>query len=199
METIFLQYITDFGWLAYLIIFVAMFMEGDVVLFTAFYLANSGHLNAPLLVVIAVVGVVFGDVIWYKIGEHLEKRSEFFRKIAAKITKTLDKRLQKYPISTLCITKFTYGIHDAVLLRAGATHLSFKKYFWTMFFAGAFWTTVIGGLAYFFASSIDLIKKYIKYGEIGLLIGFIIFFTIMHLLSKLSHKEIKEEEQRQNK
>ena len=194
METIFLQYITNWGWLIYVIIFIAMFVEGDAVLFTAFYLANSGHLNVPLLVIVAVIGVVFGDVVWYKIGEHLEKRSTFFRKIAAKITKTLDIRLQKHPISTLCITKFTYGIHHAILLRAGAVRLSFKKYFWTMFFAGAFWTTVIGGIAYFFASSIDLIKKYIKYGEIGLLIGLIIFWLIMHFLSRLGNKEIKETE-----
>jgi membrane protein DedA with SNARE-associated domain len=193
METIFLQYIGEWGWLIYAAIFIFMFIEGDVILFTAFYLANSGHLNVSLLVVVAVVGVTVGDIIWYKIGEHLEKRSAFFRKIAARITKTVDKRLQRNPISTLCITKFTYGIHHAVLLRAGATRLSFKKYFWTMFFAGAFWTTVIGGLAYFFASSMDLIKKYIKYGEIGLLIGLVVFFIVMHLLSKLGNKEIKEE------
>ena len=194
METIFLQYVGDIGWLIYAIIFIAMFLEGDVVLFMAFYVANSGHLNAPLLIVIAIVGVVVGDVLWYKIGEHLEKRSAIFRKIATKITKTLDARLQRHPISTLCITKFTYGIHHAILLRAGAIRLPFKRYFWTMFTAGAVWTTVIGGLAYFSSTSMELFKSYLKYGEVGLLVAIIIFFAIMHLLSKLGNKEIKESE-----
>lgn len=195
METIFLQYIGEWGWLIYAIIFIFMFIEGDVVLFSAFYLANSGHLNTLALILIGVIGVTFGDICWYKIGEHLEKRSPFFRKIAAKITKTLDKRLQNYPVSTLCITKFTYGIHHAILLRAGAIRIPFKKYLLTMFFAAAFWTTIIGGLAYFSSASIDSFKRYIKYGEVGLLIGIIIFFAIMHLLSKLGRKEIKEPEQ----
>lgn len=192
METLFLQYVSDLGWLIYAIIFIFMFVEGDVILFTAFYLANNGHLNVSILIAIAVIGVTFGDIVWYKIGERLEKRSAFFRRIAARITKTLDSRLQRYPISTLCITKFTYGIHHAVLLRAGAIRLPFKKYFLTMFSAAAFWTTVIGGLAYFSSASLDLLKKYFKYGEVGLLIGLIIFLLIMHLLSKLGSKEIKE-------
>jgi membrane protein DedA with SNARE-associated domain len=193
METIFLQYITQFGWIVYIIIFIAMFLEGDVVLFSAFYLANLGHLNALILILIGIIGVTFGDIIWYKIGERLEKRSAIFRKIAAKITKTLDQRLQNYPVSTLCITKFTYGIHHAILLRSGALHIPFKKYFWTMFGAATIWTAVIGGFAYFSSASIDLFKKYVKYGEVGLLIGIIVFFAIMHLLSKLGNKGIKEE------
>jgi membrane protein DedA with SNARE-associated domain len=188
-----LQYIAERGWLISIIIFIAMFLEGDVVLFSAFYLANLGHLNALILILIGIIGVTFGDMVWYKIGEHLEKRSPVFRKIAARITKTWDQRLQNYPVSTLCVTKFTYGIHHAILLRAGAIRLSFKKYMWTMFSAATVWTAVIGGFAYFSSASIDLFKKYVKYGEVGLLIGIIIFFVLMHLLSKIGKRGIKEE------
>jgi membrane protein DedA with SNARE-associated domain len=198
METLFLQYVNEWGLLVYAIIFIAMFVEGDIVLFSAFYLANLGHINVWALITVGIVGVVFGDMIWYKIGERLEKRSAFFRKIAAKITKTLDRRLQKHPISTLWITKFTYGIHHAVLLRAGATHIPIKKYFLIMTGAAITWTGVLGGLAYFSSISIDLLGKYIKYGEISLLIGIIIFFIIMRLLSKIGHKEIKEEDENIN-
>jgi len=193
METIFLQYISNLGWLIYVIVFIGMFVEGDAILFTVFYLASLGHLDVWLLFGISVIGVIVGDMIWYRIGEHLEKRSEFFRKIAAKMTKTIDKRLHKYPFSTLCITKFTYGIHHAVLLRAGAMHMSLKKYFLTMSFAAITWTSIIGGLAYFSSLSIELLKRYIRYGEVGLLIGIILFLIIMHLLSKIGNKEVESE------
>ena len=192
METIFLHYITLLGGWIYVPIFIGMFVEGDAILFTAFYLANLGYFNVWTLFTISVTGVIVGDMIWYQIGKHLEQKSEFFRKIAEKTTKTIDKRLHKYPFSTLCITKFTYGIHHAVLLRAGAMHMPFKKYFLTMSFAAITWTSVIGGLAYFSSLSIGLLKRYIKYGEVGLLVGIIIFFIIMHFLSKIGNKEIKE-------
>jgi len=194
MELLFLNYILSLGWLAYVIIFIFMFIEGDVVLFTAFYLASLGHLDVWILIAVAIIGVVFGDIVWYKLGATLEKRSRFFRKIAAKITGPLDRRLATKPISTLCITKFTYGIHHAVLLRAGATKIPFKKYVITMFCAAVFWTSVIGGLAYFSFFSVDLLKKYVKYGEIGLLFGIILFWAITHFLSKISNKKIRKEQ-----
>ncbi|MFH1129625.1 MAG: VTT domain-containing protein [Patescibacteria group bacterium] len=194
IETLFLHYITLLGGWIYVLIFIGMFVEGDAILFTAFYLASLGDLNVWTLIAVAIIGVIFGDIIWYKLGEHLEKRSGFFRKIAAKITKPLDKRLAIRPISTLCITKFTYGIHHAVLLRAGATKLPFKKYIITMFCAAVFWTSVIGGLAYFSFVSFDLLKKYIKYGEIGLLFGIILFWIITHFLTKIGNKKIEEEQ-----
>ncbi len=198
METIFLHYVTILGAWIYVLIFIGMFIEGDAILFSAFYLASLGHLNVWVLFAVAVVGVVFGDVIWYKLGATLERRSKFFRKTAARITGPLDRRLSKQPISTLCITKFTYGIHHATLLRAGATALPFKKYFFTMLGAGLFWTGVIAGLAYFSFISLDLLKKYIKYGEIGLLIGIIFFMIIMHFLSRAGNKEIKESDKLSN-
>jgi len=194
METIFLHYVTILGGWIYVLIFIGMFVEGDAILFSAFYLASLGHLNVWALIAVAVIGVVLGDVIWYKLGVTLEKRSIFFRKIAAKITGPLDRRLAQKPISTLCITKFTYGIHHATLLRAGATKLSFKKYFFTMLGAGIFWTGVIGGLAYFSFISFDLLKKYIKYGEIGLLFGIIVFALISHFLSRAGNKKIETEQ-----
>jgi len=192
MESIFLHYITLLGGWSYVLIFIGMFIEGDAILFASFYLADLRYLNPWTLFVVSVLGVIFGDMIWYQIGKHLEQKSAFFRKIAAKITKTLDKRLAKKPISTLCITKFTYGFHHAVLLRAGATKINFKKYFLIMSGAGLIWTTVIGGLALFSSLSIDLLKKYFKYGEIGLLIAIIVFFVIMHFISKIGNKEIEE-------
>ena len=191
METIFLHYIMDLGWVVYVFLFVGMFFEGDAILFTAFYLARLGYFNVGILVLISAVGVIVGDLIWYKLGEHLEKRSAFFRKLAAKITKSLDRRLSTKPLSTIFITKFTYGIHHGILLRAGAIRIPFKKYFAIVSFAGISWIAVIGSLAYFSSLSIELLKHYIKYGEISLLIGIIIFFVVMHLLSKVGKKEIE--------
>lgn len=193
IQTLFIHYLKGAGWLVYIFIFLGMFFEGDAILFAAFYLARSGYFDVGLLLAISIVGVVIGDLIWYKIGEHLEKRSAFFRKIANKITGPIDKRLQKKTLSTIFITKFTYGIHHGVLLRAGAIKIPFKKYFGIVSLAGTVWIFVIGLFAYFSSFSLDLLKKYVKYGEVGLLIGIIIFFVLMHLLSKIGKEEIEED------
>jgi len=47
-------------------------------------------------------------------------------------------------------------------------------------------------IAYFSAEYVGLFKKYLKYGEVALLIGIIIFLFVSHLISKYTKREIEK-------
>jgi membrane protein DedA with SNARE-associated domain len=199
METLFIQHLYFLDWGVYLIIFIGMILEGEAVLFTAFYLAHQGHLRPEIVVFVALAGIFIGDILWYKLGAHLEKSSIIARKIAAKASKQLDRRLVRRPLITIFISKFTYGIYHAVLLRTGALKIRFKTFLQAVISSSIIWFSLIGGLAYFSSVSMILLKRYFKYGEIGLVAGIIIFFTITHFISRISKKEIEDWHEENNK
>ena len=108
-----------------------------------------------------------------------------------KVSKPLDNTLHHKPFSTIFITRFVYGIYHATLIRAGALRLPLRPYFKTIIVSSFFWVSLVGGIAYFSSAYIGLFKKYLKYGEVALLIGIVIFLVISHFLSKYTRKEIE--------
>ena len=196
MQSIFLHYITELGAFSYLLVFVGMVLEGEVVIFASFYLAHQGYLNLPIVVLFAISGIIIGDVLWYKIGEHLHKSSPLFKKVSEKIGKPFDRQLHRRPIFTLFIAKFTYGIYRTTLMRAGAIKVPFKPFFRVIFVSAIMWLLLMAGLAYFSSASFHLFRHYLKYGEVGLLIGLLLFALLAKLFSKFAKREIEESDKK---
>jgi len=190
MESLFLHYFISLGLWIYALIFIGMIIEGETFLFASIYLAHLDYLNLNILIAVVFSGIVFSDFFWYFIGGHLEKKSQFVRKWMGKISGTLDKRLQRNPVSTLFIMRFTL-IYHGVLMRAGALGIPLISYLKTIVVSSIAWVSLIGGIAYFSSAYLDLFKKYLKYGETALLIGIIIFLFISHFISKYARKGIE--------
>jgi membrane protein DedA with SNARE-associated domain len=190
MESLFLHYFISLGLWVYVLIFIGMIVEGETFLFASIYLAHLEHLNLSVLIAVVFTGIVFSDFFWYFIGKCLEKKSQFVRKWMGKVSGTLDKRLQKNPVSTLFIMRFTL-IYHGVLMRAGALDIPLMSYLKTIIVSSIAWVSLIGGIAYFSSACLDLFKRYLKYGEIALLIGIVVFLLISHFISKYARKGIE--------
>jgi membrane protein DedA with SNARE-associated domain len=190
MESLFLHYFISLGLWIYALIFIGMIIEGETFLFASIYLAHLDYLNLNILITVVFAGIVFSDFFWYFIGGHLEKKSQFARKWMGKVSGVLDKRMQRNPVSTLFIMRFTL-IYHGVLMRAGALGVPLISYLKTIIVSSIAWVSLIGGIAYFSSAYLDLFKKYLKYGETALLIGIIIFLFISHFISKYARKGIE--------
>jgi len=190
MESIFLQYFPLLGFWIYALIFLGMVIEGEAFLFASVYLAQLGYLNLKILLIVVLIGVLFSDFFWYFIGEFLERKSKFVKKWAGKISKPMDGKLLYKPERTIFIMRFT-AIYHGTIMRAGALKIPLMRYLKAIIISSVFWVASIGGIAYFSAEYIGLFKKYLKYGEVALLIGIIIFLFISHLISKYTQKEIE--------
>jgi membrane protein DedA with SNARE-associated domain len=189
-ESFFLHSLADLGWVTYLVIFVAMLFEGEVVLFTTVYLAEEHYLKMRYLTPVLFAGAVTGDVLWFTLGGYLEQKSAFIRHWFGKITQPINQRLARKPSLVIFVSKFTYGLNRATLMRAGAHGMEFRNFFLTDLFTIFCWMSVIGNLAYFSSASSIFFRHTLKYAEIGLLIGIVFMMLCVHLFTVVARRMI---------
>ncbi len=174
----------------YILIFAGMIIEGEAVLFLAFYFATRGYFDFIFIIPIVVLGVLIGDALWYRFG--ISIGSTFFGRLVCSISKPFDNYLIARPKSAIFISKFTYGLGHAAIMRAGILKTPFKEFFKADAVASFFWIALIGGLAYVSATTFGYFKQYLKFAEIGLLIGLVILFIFATILSEINRKRFKK-------
>lgn len=192
MDSIFLHYVDQLSWAIYVVAFLCLLIEGEGVLFVCAYLTNGGYLNPIILIPVVVVAVFTGDVLWFKLGGWLEARFPGIRSWADRIAAPLDRFLLSRLLHTLLFIKFAYGLGRATLLRIGTLKIPTKDFIKADFCAASVWIIVIGGLGYAFSASMALLKHYMKYAEVGILIGLCVLFTVTHLVAKYGIREMKK-------
>ncbi|MEK7634495.1 MAG: VTT domain-containing protein [Patescibacteria group bacterium] len=189
MDSYLLDYLVLLGKFAYLLIFIGIILEGDIVLFASAFLAYNGFFNKWYILFIAFFGAIIGDFLWYKAGYRLNNLSSLFNKFINRF-KFLDNHLTVRPFHTIFISKFTYGFHRLLFMRAGILNFDLVKLFKYDLISVVVWLIIVWGLGYFSGASFLIVKKYFRFTEIGLLVFVLIFFILEYFLSKRSKKEL---------
>lgn len=174
----------------YLLVFLGMIIEGDAVLFTAFFLSHQGFFDPVYLFITAFIGVLFGDVLWYWLGAWFSNSFVFIARWAERIARPFDAHIIERPLRTIFLSKFAYGIHHALLMRAGALRLPLSKFMRDDFISTFFWMAIVGGLGFFFGASYSLIRHYLRFVEGAVLFGLLAFFILWHFVALISRKEL---------
>jgi membrane-associated protein len=193
MKSILLAQMTHTHPIIYLVIFVAMMIEGDAIIFTSFFLVFSGILDFPITLTVVFLGALIGDTLWYHTGLTSQPRNKislWLLKISSKLTSRFDAHPKERTFHSIFLSKFTYGLHHLLLLRAGITHVNFKKLIKIDILATTVWIALIGGLGYASGASFDLIKHKLEYFEIGVLFAVLIFIVIGEIVSRILRKMI---------
>lgn len=188
MSSYILAAISSLGAWNYLIIFVAMIIEGDPFLFSAFFLAHEGVFGVPTLLLVVFFGVLVGDLFWYWLGIKIDKHGSRLVSWAEKIAAPFDEHLISRTFHTIFISKFTYGTYHAILVRAGMLRFPIRRFIGYDAVSTLVWIAVVGGLGYFSSYSFSLIKQYMKIAEIGLLAGVLFFIFLSKYISKRSRQ-----------
>jgi len=189
MESLLFQYLILWKPLGYFLIFLGLALEGDTALFIAAFLTYHGFFDLGKFLLVAFIGAIVGDVFFYWLGHKINNSSSFFNKITSRI-KFADSHLIERLPHTIFISKFVYGIHHLIILRASVLNISLKKIIKHDLLPTLLWILTIGGLGYLFGASFSLIKKSVRFVEIGLLIALIIFFIIEKFVKKRSEKKL---------
>lgn len=190
MSSVVLFYVVEYRALAYAVIFLLLLFESQTVVFAAAYLARQHYFDVVDLLLVIGSGMLVSDIVWYAAGRRFSQTSRLFRVWTEDLGGPLAVHLEKRTGRTLTIAKFVYGLHGAILLQAGALKISFMKFLRSDILAAAFWLTIIFGLGYGAGASLSLFRHYLKYGEIGLAIGLILFIVISRRVSRTLKKEL---------
>jgi len=188
-DTLVLHYIVYWKPLAYGILFLGMVFEGDIMLFTAGFLVSEAFLDPLPTFIVLYVGVLIGDSLWYWLGHRIGCSRWCVNRWITKISGPIDNHLLERPLHTIFISKFMYNFHHLVLIKAGILKLKFKKFFKNDIISSLGWIAIVGGLGYLSGASFALIKNYLKYAEIVLLLALAVFFLLNYLIVKYELKK----------
>ena len=185
-----LSYLLAWSPLAYAIIFLGAVLEGDITVFSAFFLAYHGFLSPWIVIVVAFLGCVLGDICWYWLGYYAEKKLPRLAHWAEKITRRFDDHLREHPIRTIFISKFTYGLNHATLMRSAMLRIPLYEVLESDIPAIVLWITIVGSLGYFSGLSYDHIREYFRFLEVALLISVALFILLEYLISMKSKNRL---------
>ena len=172
------------SYVGYGVVFLLMIVEGDIALFTFSFLASQGSFQVGYLTMSVFFGALLGDVVWYSLGRYILEAPmlQWLKAIVERMARPINQHLQERPFHTLFLTKFTYGIHHAILARAGMMKNPLRTLLKTDIPAVFCWMMAIGSLGYFSGASFGSLKHYLKLGEVIFLSCVILFIVLERVL-----------------
>ena len=176
--------------LGYLAVFLAMMIEGDLFLFTAAFLTHQGFFDPVLMFVTIVCGTLSGDLLWFWGGLRLRQQRGWVEHWTKKMAEPFDEHLQMRTFRTIFLSKFIYGLHHAILVRAGMLRMKLGKFIQIDFASTLIWVLIVGGLGFVSSLSFDRVRHQIKFFEGTLLVVFVGFVAISYLISYTAKKKL---------
>lgn len=178
MDPLFVHFLELWRPLGYVLAFVGIAIEGDIVLFIVAILAHQGFFDIGDILMVSCAAALFGDLMWYRLGYHLSQWFPKFHERVARIAKPFDNHLQSKPLRTLFISKFTYGIHRVVLLRAGVLGISPLRFLKMDAPLVLMWAVIIIAIGYLTSLSISAFRHYLRFVQIIIFLSVVIFFLV---------------------
>lgn len=164
------QLIIDYGYLA---LFIGTFLEGETILVVAGFLAHSGYLELPWVILAAFSGTFAGDQTFFYLGRFkgirfLEKRPLWH----SKTDKVFD-LLHRHQIKVVLGFRFLYGVRNVTPFVIGASRMHPGKFFVLNFLGAMIWAIAVGYLGYQFGDIAESVLGEIKQYEIHFLVGLV--------------------------
>lgn len=178
----------------YLGIFLGTIIEGPVIMTAVGFLVGLGHFNFWLAYILMVLGDLVGDIGWYYAGyfgakNFIEKFGRFFgiNKESMEKVKTL---FLKHHNKILFLSKVTmgFGLAAPILVTAGISKVSLKKFIIINLIGGFIWTAFLMLLGYLFGNIYLLVSEGLKIGFIALII--ILISALLFGFSKFLRSEV---------
>ncbi len=190
MESLLVFYLIIWEPLGYVLSFVGALAEGDAFWFIFSFLTGQGFYNLGLMLLVVFLGATIGDSILYWIGRKISGRNHKWIEKAEKVAKPFDNHIKNKLGRSLAISKFTYGVHKPIMIRAGMIDIPYARFLKKDIPAILIWEFIIGTLGYFSGVAFYALKDYLRYLEVGVLLGLILFFVMMKILSKYSEEKL---------
>ncbi len=189
-ESLIFYYLIIWAPLGYILGALGMLVEGDLIWFTLSFLTSLGFFRLDLILLAVFLGIFINDSLLFLIGRTINRWPQVIRLWAEKIARPFDRHFQARTLQTLLISKFAYGVHKPILIRFGMIGVSYWQFVKADILAIVLWMAVIGSLGYFSGLSFFLVKSYLHYAEVGLLVGLIALVVGLKILTSYSLKKL---------
>lgn len=166
----------------YLVVFLGTIIEGEVVLLTAGFLAFNGAVNVYWVILIAFLGAITGDNIWYAVGRYgglkfINRYGKFMLLSKERIQRAAE-YFEKHGRKTVFFSRFIFGTRIGSAALAGTFGMSRKRFILSNAVGALTWVIITVLLGYFFGSSFHNLRHAVHGTEIALLILAALAFII---------------------
>ena len=176
--------------ITYILFFLGIFLEGELILLSAVIAAHQGFLNIWLVVAFAILATIISDVVYFNLGKHKAKKWLAKSKFAAKY-EVVQNRLIKNRTKMLLTYRFLYGMRIITPFVLGTQEVTFLKFIKYSIISTLIWCFLFVALGYAFGEVIINSLKHIQQIEYYI-IGGLIIIAIIFLLIKIVKKNEQE-------
>ena len=170
--------------ITYLIIFVAIFVEGDISLLVFGALSKERVLDFFSVVPVAILAAVLHDIIFWHIGirfSRTKKRRYLFFNFD-KASEILDRIKPTIGIYVL-LSKFAWNFSRIIIVSSGYVGMHFKKFIKYSATSAILWTITYMSIGYVFADQTNIFRQ--KIGVAGaLMAGIVLIMALFEIYIK---------------
>jgi membrane protein DedA with SNARE-associated domain len=169
----------------YWAILVGTIFEGETVLLLGGFVASRGYLNLPWVILMAFIGGLCGDQLFFLLGRRYSGRILARRPSWQSRADRVHKLLERFQTSLILIYRFMYGFRSITPFVIGTSPIPYRRFILFNILAVLLWAASIGIGGYLFGSALEAfigdLKKYefeilITVAATGLGIWMIYFF-----------------------
>ncbi len=162
----------------YLGLFIGTLLEGEATVILAGIAAHQGFLEMRSIILIALIGTIFGDQFFYYLarwkGYEWACRSRCFRRNYPRAAELL----QRHSFWLILCSRFLYGLRTIIPTSCGVLRISAWRYSLLNLVSALLWTPLMAFLGYSFGHSIHTFLK--EWQSLNLiLVGTLLLFLLM--------------------
>lgn len=177
---------------SYPVMLIGMIIEGPTIIAAASFAVTMGYFNLGTIFILAVLGDVIGDFIFYSLGYFgrialIEKYDHKFKIPTTRIEK-LKNLVEKHPWKIITVVKLSPLLPMPGLIAIGSAHLPPKKFAKIILSIIIPKTIIFMVIGYFFGHAYNQIYKIIQNGIAGIVIVIIFMFLMQLAYRKISAK-----------
>ncbi len=176
-------------WL-YVVITLLVIVEGPISILLAAAASSAGFLDPLPVFIVATVGNLIADALWYGLGyigkiEWLLRRRGWFGVDAEKLN-LFRQVIHRQAVKLLIFAKLTNGLIVPVLIATGLARVPWRKWFPIIFVTNLLTSLFMVALGYYMASSLLRVQQGLRYAAFAATLLFLLAASVYmrHLLSR---------------
>ena len=184
-------FIVTYGYPALL---VGTFFEGETFLVLAGFAAHQGYLDIPWVILVAFVGTLSGDLVFFYLGRRhsamVQSILDYYPHWLNRVSR-VQRLIERYQTALAFIYHFLYGLRIAFLLVIGLSRIPAGRFFILDFLSALVWTVAVGLMGYLFGSALGFIIGDLKSLENYVLGGIALIGGILGIFQLLGWRILK--------
>lgn len=176
------QIVRDYGYIAVLI---GTFLEGETIVLIAGFLAFTGHLELPLVILAAFVGSCSGDQLYFFIGRFQGRK--LLKRFPAwqERTERVFYHVHRHQNLLILSFRFFYGLRNVTPFAVGMSEVTTPRFVSLNIIGAAVWATTFGFVGYSFGHAFERLLGTVKKYELTALALLVVLGLTIWLSARL--------------